>query len=372
VAVADDRELASARVALGALTEIGLERIVGPRRAWINVTREFLVQGLADSLPPERVVLELVEDQLVDQPLVDAIAQLRDSGYVLALDDFSYTPGLEVLLELAQYVKLDLLALGPRRTASEADRLRRYGLTLVAEKIETHESFREGIAAGCDLFQGYFFCRPQLLTDRAITPSRVALLELALALQDPDIELADLDRLISTDVALSYRLLRYINSAYFSLGQQVASIMHAVVLLGIESVRRWVTLTIFAEIGDNKPPELFLTGLIRGRFCERAGRTQDGSPAELFTLGLFSVLDALTDTPMRTIVESLPFPPHMRDALIDHTGAGWLLECIQSIERGDFLGAHRLLRNPTRHYLDSIAWADDTAKHLFPTNTDPH
>ena len=369
-AVVEDRELATARVALSALTEIGLERIVGDQRAWINVTREFVLQGLADSLPPERVVLELVENQLVDEALLERIAQLRDAGYVLALDDFSYAPELEPLLGMAQIVKLDMLALGPQRLASEADRLRPYGLTLVAEKIETYESFRQGIAAGCDLFQGYFFCRPRLLSDRVIAPNRLALLELALALQDPAVELADLDRLICSDVALSYRLLRYINSAYFSLRHQVASIMHAVVLLGIETVRQWATLTIFSDIGE-KPPELFLTGLIRGRFCEQAGQAQDGPPAERFTLGLFSVLDALTDTPMQTILESLPFPPYMRDALLDHAGAGWLLDCIQALERGDFLGAHQLVRNPTRHYLDSVAWADNTAKHLFAAATAP-
>ena len=172
------------------------------------------------------------------------------------------------------------------------------------------------IAAGCELFQGYFFCRPQLLSDRAVAPNRLAMLQLAGALQDPAIELAELDRLISTDVALSYRLLRYINSAYFSLRQQVGSIVRAVALLGIESVRRWATLTIFAEIGE-KPRELFLTALIRGRFCEIAGAEQDGRPAERFTLGMFSVLDALTDAPMRTIADSLPFPAHIRDALVE-------------------------------------------------------
>ncbi len=118
-ALVDDDELATARVALGALTEIGLDRVVGQQRAWINVTREFLLQGLAHSLPPERVVLELLEDQLVDEPLLELISELRDAGYVLALDDYSYTPGLERLLGIVEFVKLDLLALASCRHCSK-------------------------------------------------------------------------------------------------------------------------------------------------------------------------------------------------------------------------------------------------------------
>ena len=365
-ALIDDDEVASARVAVNALTEIGLQNLVGPRRAWINVTREFLLQGLAYSLPPGRVVLELLEGQLVDEPLLDVLGHVRAAGYQLALDDFCYEPQLHQLLGLADIVKLDLVALGPQRLVRDAAMLRTFGLSLVAEKLETHEDFDVALAAGCELFQGYFFCRPELLSDRAVAPNRLAMLQLAAALQDPAIELTELDRLISTDVALSYRLLKYINSAYFSLRNQVGSIIRAVALLGIENVRRWATLTIFAEIGD-KPRELFLTALIRGRFCETAGDHQDGRAAERFTLGMFSVLDALTDVPMQTIVDSLPFPDHVRDALVNHTGSGHLLDCIEAIERGDFDQATDLAE-ASRHYAEALAWAEDKAKHLFPAS----
>jgi EAL and modified HD-GYP domain-containing signal transduction protein len=360
----DDQELATATVVLNALTEIGLERVVGEQRAWINVTREFVLLGLVHSLPPELVVLELLEDQLIDELLLERFAELRAAGYVLALDDFTFTPGLKRLVGLVDIVKLDLLALGRDAFAREADKLRSSGLTVVAEKIETHDDFQAALAAGCDLFQGYFFCRPQLLKGRAVSPNRLAVLQLAAALQDPTIELAELEHLISHDVALSYRLLRYINSAYVGLRQQVSSIRQAVVLLGGENVARWATLTILAEIGD-KPRELFITALIRARFCQQAGEPDDGLPGERFTLGLFSVLDALTDTPMRAAVQHLPFPCHLREALIAHTGAGRLLDCIHAIEHGDFQMAHKLRPYAPRHYTDALAWAIDTAKPLF-------
>jgi EAL and modified HD-GYP domain-containing signal transduction protein len=156
----DDAEAATARVALGALTEIGLDPLVGDHVAWINVTRDFLLRGLARSLPPKRVVLELLEHQRVDQALLDVIADLRSSGYLFALDDFAYEPGTEHLLELVKVVKLDLLSLGAEGLRSQVARLAGSDVTLLAEKVETHEQYQLGLDAGCDLFSGIFLLPP--------------------------------------------------------------------------------------------------------------------------------------------------------------------------------------------------------------------
>ena len=362
--VLDDEALATARVALNALSEIGLEHVVGRSRAWINVTREFLSMDLVRNLPPERVVLQLHGGPFVDQAMLDVIGELRAAGYVLALDQFRDAPELEPLLSLVDYVKLDMLALGPRELARQAFTLRTYELDLVAAKVETQDDFKLATAAGADLFQGFFFCRPHLIGGRRIAPSRIAMLRLASALQDPTIQLADLEHLISGDVALSYRLLKYINSAYFGLRGRISSIKQAVALLGIEPLRRWSTLTVFADVGD-KPRELFVTAVIRAHFCQQAGKPQDGPPAELFTLGLFSVLDALTDTPMRIALQSLPLTPSMRDALIEHTGPGRLLDCVIAIERGDFDHADEILEDASQYYLDAVAWSNDAGKQLI-------
>jgi c-di-GMP phosphodiesterase len=362
--LADDQALATARVALNALSEIGLEHLVGQARAWINVTPEFLSLDLVQSLPPERVVLQLQGAPFVDQSILELIADLRTAGYGLALDQFRYKPELEPLLKMVDIVKLDMRALGARELARQSFKLRPYELTIVAEKIETFEDFRLARAAGADLFQGYFFCRPHLVGARTILPSRVALMQLASALQNPTIELAELERLVSGDVALSYRLLKYINSAYFNLRGRISSIKQAVALLGIEPLRRWATLTIFTELSD-KPRELFVTALIRARFCQQAGKAEDASPAELFTLGLFSVLDALNDTSMYVALQNVPLTPSMRDALIDHTGAGRLLECVTAIEEGNFEQANEIADDSSQHYLESVAWSNDGGKQLI-------
>ncbi len=361
---ADSEALATARIALNALGEIGLEHLVGQSRAWINVTPEFLSLDLVGALPPDRVVLELPAALFRDQATHGLIEELRTAGYRLALDQFRYEPQLDPLLKMVDIVKLDMIEIGPRELARHTFELRSYELKLVAKKIETIEDFKLATAAGADLFQGYFFCRPHLLSGRAIAPSRLALMRLASALQDPEIQLLDLERLISSDVALSYRLLKYINSAYFGMRGRISSIKQAVALLGIEPLRRWATLTIFAEVGD-KPRELFVTALIRAHFCQQAGLPQDGPPAELFTLGLFSVLDALTDTSMHTALRNLPLTPSMHDALTDHTGPGRLLDCVTAIEGGDFDHANEILVDASDYYLESVTWSNDAAKQLI-------
>ncbi|MFZ1992720.1 MAG: HDOD domain-containing protein [Solirubrobacteraceae bacterium] len=359
-----DDELATARVSLRAMTEIDLGRLVDRRRAWINVTREFVLGGLAETIPPDRVVLELLEDQFVDEALIAALGKLRTGGYQVALDDFTLTPEIAPLLPKVDIVKLDLRALGADGLTNLARELSPHRLTLVAEKLEDHADFEVALAAGCHLFQGYFFCRPELIEGTSVAPNKLALLKLAADVQDPAVDLAALDRVISTDVALSYRLLRYINSAYFSVRQRVSTVMQAVTLLGIDNVRSWTTMMILAQIGD-KPRELFITALVRARFCQLTGEERDGRGPELFALGLFSVIDALTDRPMASVVSLLPFPQAMRDALITRSGPGRLLDCVAAMEEGEFRRARQLVTSAPEHYLEALAWTNETAGHLL-------
>jgi len=359
-----DDALSTARVAVTAFSELGLENLVGQSRAWITVTPEFLSQDLARNLPPDRVVLQLGAGAFGERSALDVVTELRAAGYQLALDQFRYQPGLEALLQTVDFVKVDMAAFGARELAHQSFELGPFDVTLVAQKVETPEDFRLAKAAGADLFQGFFFCRPHLVGARAILPSRIALMQLAAALQDPAIQLADLEQLISADVGLSYRLLTYINSAFFGLRGRISSIKQATALLGIANLRPWATLTTMADLGE-KPRELFVTALIRAHFCEQAGEATDGTPAERFTLGLFSVLDALTDLSMYTALQNLPLTPSTRDALIHHTGAGRLLGCVMGIEQGEFDRANEIVDGASQYYLDAVAWSNDKGKQLI-------
>jgi len=318
-------------------------------------------------LPPSLVLLEFLEDQLIDERLIAAIADLKHSGYRLALDDFRYIPSAEPALALVDVVKLDLLALGHEQFAQAVERLKPYGVTLLAEKLETPEDYAHCAQAGCDLFQGYFFCRPELVRGRRVDANRLAVMEILAALQEPGVQLDGLERIIARNVGLSYRLLRYINSAFFGMRQHVRSLRQALALLGVENLKLWASLSVFASI-DDKPAELTVTALIRARFCELAGQhLADTGRSELFTLGLFSVIDALMDTPIEDVLAKIPFPADMRDALITHTGdKGRLLECITAFEAGRFEDAAAIIPNAGELYLQSLAWANQAADPLFP------
>ena len=364
-------EGATASVVLNAFTEIGLERIVGDRSAWINVSRDFILSGLTQTLPAGRVRLELLEDQLLDDRLIEALNDLSTGGYRIALDDFEYSEAAEPLMGLVDVIKLDVRALGRDGMSEHVSRLRHPGLKLLAEKVETQDDYAFCAELGCELFQGYFFCRPELLRDREIVASRLSLLEVIAALQDPAVDLSQLERLIARDVSLSFRLLRYINSAFFGLRMEVSSIGQALALLGVQNLRRWATLSVFASI-DDKPPELTVTALIRGRFCELSGENVSAVQGELFTLGMFSVIDALMDTAIEEVLASIPFPGDMRQALIAHVGEkGVLLECVQALESGDFDRAEALVAGAGATYLDALVWANEAADPLLGDGTAP-
>jgi EAL and modified HD-GYP domain-containing signal transduction protein len=365
-AVITNAQGATAAVVLNAFTEIGLQHIVGTKTAWLNVSREFVLGGFAGSLPPGLVLLELLEGQPIDDPLIAAVTDLKQQGHRIALGDFQHTPAAEPLLGLADVVKLDLVALGRAGLAREVSLCRRHSVTVLAEKLETQEDYKYCAELGCDLFQGYFFCRPQLVRGPRLDANRLSLLALLAALQDPAAQLADLEGMIARDLRVSYRLLGYINSAFFALRQPVRSIGQALALLGIENLKRWAALSVFASI-DAKPAELTATALIRARFCELAGQSEPATArGELFTLGLFSVIDALMDTPITELLTKLPFPPDMRDALTEHRGPkGRLLGCVTAIEAGDLDRAHAIVPSAAQVYLAALTWANQASDAVF-------
>lgn len=363
---ADERDaIATTTVVLNALTEIGLERIVGPHPVWINLTREFLLDGLAEALPAGRTCFEVLEDEVIDPPFLSALAELKQRGYRIALDDFTYREELQDLVELADCVKLDYLALGDAGLAGQLELLHGYDGKLLAEKVETHAAHARCAALGFDYFQGFFYRKPELMARRRIEFNRAGVLRVLAAVQDPRLGIDDVEPLIARDVTLSLRLLRYINSAFFALSQEIVSIHHALMLLGVQNVRRWATLTVLGSI-DSKPSELTVAALVRARFCELGAATLGIDAAKLFTVGLFSLLDAMLDTPLEQALAELPFPADVRDALLSHSGTmGAMLDAVASMERGYFGDAVTLLPGAAELYVQALSWANDASAALF-------
>ena len=364
VANVSDHQAATTRVVLDTLTELGLDQVVGTKLAWINVSRSFLLDGLVGALPSARVGLEILEDQTIDDEFVAAVIEAREQGFWVALDDFELGTDTDRLLEHVDVIKLDMMALGREGLADHVARLRHLDAELLVEKVETHEDHAFARALGCHRFQGFFYCRPELLSRRRIDVGRVSLMRLLCRLQDPSTTLEEIQNDVSVDVGLSLRLLRYINSASLGMPHVVSSVAQAVTLLGPGHLRRWASLTALAGLA-NERSELTRTALARAHFCELADHGQSSGAPQRFTLGLFSVMDALTDSTLQDALAAVPFPTDMREALVDHTGPlGRLLGAVLALEEGSFDLAEALYEHSGEIYMDALAWADATVAAL--------
>jgi len=350
-----DDDVATSTTIVDTFMEIGLDAIVGRRPAWVNVGRDFLLRDLARALPAGRVALEVLEDVLVDAALLATIDGLARDGYRIVLDDFVFRPELTPLVERADAVKLDVLALGEDGLRAHVGALRPFGVELVAEKVETREQLALCRELGFDYFQGYAFCRPEIVPHRRLDANRAGKLQLAGRVQDPAVEFDELETIITRDVSLSYRLLRYVNSAYFGLTREVQSVRDALVRLGLAKIRAWSTVLVLADLADGRS-ELVTIALVRARMCELIAK-RDGlrSPDAYFTAGLLSVLDVLVGLPMEETLTELPLSPELAAALLHSDGpyAGPLTRVL-AYERGS-----DGLAGDAPEYLDALRWAEE-------------
>ena len=264
---------------------------------------------------------------------------------------------------MASIVKIDVLALDAVRIAEQVKLLRRYDVILLAEKVETEQDHSALMELGFDLFQGYYYAKPSIVARDKIPENHVAAVRLLAALYDDSANQRDIEALVSEDVALSYRLLRYFNSAFFSLPQKVDSIHRALIFFGINMLRKWVGLIVMSSV-SGKPQVLMQNALVRARMCEGLAKLKRlPDPDSYFTVGLFSILDSLLDTPMETITASLPLSAEIVDALVNHDGdRGAALRCACAYEecRWDDVKYTNLDREEIgKVYLDSIEWAFD-------------
>jgi EAL and modified HD-GYP domain-containing signal transduction protein len=356
-----DAERATSQVIVDAIGELGLERLVGNRRAFVNVSRELLLAVRPLPLPPERVVLEILEEQAIDAELFAVARELVGAGFTLALDDFVYDPALEPLLGLASIVKLDVLALAADAVTEQLSLLRGRDLQLVAEKVETTADFARCRDTGFDLFQGYFYARPELVRGRGIPTDRLGALGTLSALQRAAGSLEQLEEVISRDVTLSYKILRYANSAFVGARTPVGSVRAALMRLGTRTVQQWATVLTLAGIRD-APAELIATGLLRARTCRLLVSDADPERAEgAFMTGLFSVLDALLQAPMDEVLDALPLDAAVSAALLERTGPeGEALAAVLAYEAGvpaTGPGAGYDLRAVGAAYHEALAWA---------------
>jgi len=361
-----DGSEATRQVMLNTFVLFGLQQLTSGRPAFINFTRECLLCDMITLFPTHSLVVEILETVEADPEVLAQCRRLRDLGYTIALDDFTCIEGNEALLELADIVKVDFRLVAPQQRKVLAEHFRTKNIRILGEKVETYDDFREAQDAGYALFQGYFFAKPEVIKRGAVAGSRSQHMRLLRELRRPDVSMNDIEPIIKQDLALSYRLMRYINSSTFGLRSEIQSVRHAMLLMGERDVRRWATLATLSSLSNDKPAELLEVGLIRARFCENLvpllGRNAENGD-ELFLLGLFSVLDACMDVPMADALKDLAVPARVKGALCGVPGTMHdILDLVMAFERGDweFVDEHGKnlgLTALAAAYVASIDWA---------------
>jgi len=372
--VTTNGDYATTQVLLNTFSEIGLDNIVGTGFAFINFTRNFLIGKYPIQLPPDRVVVEVLEDITLDDQLIDSLKRLKNSGFQIALDDVVSPERVAPLLQsgLINVIKIDLMGTKRILLPDMVNTYKKYGILMLAEKVETLEDYDLCYRLGFDFFQGYYLCKPNIVKTRKMESSRLIVMRLLAQVTDPKADFQSLETLISQDVGLSYKLLKLVNSGYYSLATTVKSIRQAISLIGLSQLRGWMMLLMMSTV-DDKPHELTAIALQRAKMCEMIGKALGESQAESFFLaGLFSVLDAIMDIPMSQVVSSIPLADDVIAALINREGKiGLALSTVIAVEQGAWDQVLRCGLQPEvikNIYFESIKWATILTGEVYETH----
>lgn len=357
-----DGMAASTKLILSSYLDIGFDELVGSSFAFINITRDFIVDESLVPMYEKQTVLEVLEDIAVDAEVIAGLKRLRSQGYQIALDDFQYREGDKALLELADYVKLDVLALKPDEVVQQLDIIRKYPLKVIAEKVETPEIFEFCKSLPFDYYQGFYFCKPQLVQQKRQRSNRLVVLDLLRKINRPDYDFNEIEKTLAQDATLTFKLLRYVNSAAFTQRKEIDSIHEALAMVGGDTIRKWTNLILMMRLSEGKPTSLLVTALVRARMCELL--ESDSNRGQIFTVGLLSLLDALMDQPLVELLDELALSASIKLALLDHEGEnGEILLNVILYEQGEWTELVKLGVNAPQYfscYMEAVKWADQT------------
>jgi len=366
-----DADQATSQVVMESFYSRGVDSITGGKPAFINFTSTLLLENVATLFPKDQLIVEILEDVEPTAEIIKACRELNSLGYTLAMDDFVYRPELDPLIELSKIIKFDFLLSAPRDIAEMLTTFNHKGKVLLAEKIETDEMYDFAADMGFSLFQGYFFSKPVTVATKALSPLKLSCISLLKEISSGDeyLDFNNMAEAIRTDVALSYKLLRLVNSAFFGLRKEVADIMRAMTILGTREIRKWVYMITLSGLGSDKPDEIVKMSMIRGRFLESLSKkcARNISDEAVFQTGLFSMLDVLMDMPMKSALEGMNLADEVLAALIDNSGPIYdLLDLVISLERSDWFKVESLTTklnvNATvlsELYLEAVTWMNE-------------
>lgn len=360
-----DGDEATTSLVLNTYSEIGFEQVVGNKLAFINLTENLIKNPLP--ITKDKVVLEILEDVEISDELITAVQFLANHGFKIALDDFEYHEKWNPLIECADIIKIDLLAMSEEELRKHIEILKPMEVKLLAEKIETYEQLELCKELGFDYFQGYFLSKPKIIKGKKISPNKLVVLRLLAALNDRGIQMNELEKILSEDPRLTYKILKIINSAAYNKLSKIDSVKQAIVFLGLDKLKEWATIIALSSV-EGKPDELMINTLIRAKMTELLGQQVEDNEADLyFFSGLFSNLDAIMDQDIHELLDEMPISDKVKKAVVDHEGKmGEVLSDVIAYEHGNW----NLLKcdlEPavyTEAYLASINWANTTTETL--------
>jgi len=342
--------------------EMGLEKLVGNHFAFINLTEQFLLDE--DSLPisPKQIVLEILEDIVITDTIIEAAKRLKSQGFILALDDYIYNPEHKPLMPFIDIVKIDIMQLSEQELKEHVEILKGFDVRLLAEKVETMDEFFLCHRLDFDYYQGYFLSKPKVIKKTTLPSNKMAVLNLLSILINPESDTDEIEEALGFDVSLSYKMLKLINSAIFSLPRKVDSIRQAIVILGRNKLRSWASLMALASM-DDRPSEMLHLTMVRAKMCELLSEAADLADQEsFFTVGLFSSLDILMERELAELIKPLPLNQNIIDALIKYEGdCGEALKCVLAYEVSDSDNSH--FKNLTQDEIfvaniEAVTWAN--------------
>lgn len=300
----------------------GIAQISDNKPCFINFTEELILRRIPASFPTKKLVIEILENVQVTDELIASCRYLKEKGYLVALDDFVYDPKFKPLLELTDIVKIDV-RLTPLKTIHKTLKLLHpYRVKLLAEKVESQDEFELANKLGFKYFQGYYFSKPEKIQIKEVNAARINLINLLAEVSRKTTDINRLHSIISVDIAISYKLLRFLNSAYFYRLQKVKHVKHAIAYLGESELRRFILLVLVSELTSDKPDELVRIAVVRAKFLELMvkGSYLGDQSSELFLVGLFSLLDVMLNVTMSDVMEKLPLEEDVKNALVNKQG----------------------------------------------------
>ncbi|MGR5095388.1 EAL and HDOD domain-containing protein [Vibrio maritimus] len=341
---------------------------IGDKLGFVNFPYQSLVNMVPTLFPKDNLVIEILESCEPTAELLSAIKKMSQAGYTIALDDFVPKKEWLPFLPYTSIIKIDIRQYSLKKAQTLIERLKPHNITFLAEKVETYEEFELAKEVGFNQFQGYFFSRPQLIRRKQIKPSFLTVVQLCKEIANSDINYDELERLISLDVTLSYKLLTFVNASYL-IRSEIKSFKQALVYLGEERLRKFISLVAITSTQDDKPDSLYSLSIQRARFCELLLKDINSNIDEGlgFLTGMFSLLDSLFDQPLEELVEKMPIDNLVKAALVTKQGTlGNILSLVKAYESADWTTVIALRDKLeisddklSRYYDDAIKWTED-------------